>query len=40
LRVATEDASSLSTGDVADDYYAVLGLVRTKAISIRFDICI
>lgn len=27
LRVATEDASSLSTGDVADDYYAVLGLV-------------
>lgn len=28
LRVATEDASSLSTGDVADDYYAVLGLVK------------
>ncbi|XP_013636875.1 PREDICTED: uncharacterized protein LOC106342477 [Brassica oleracea var. oleracea] len=27
LRVATEDASSLSTGDVADDYYAVLGLL-------------
>lgn len=27
LRVATEDASSLFTGDVADDYYAVLGLV-------------
>ncbi|VVA96339.1 unnamed protein product [Arabis nemorensis] len=27
LRVATKDAASLSTGDVTDDYYSVLGLL-------------
>lgn len=30
LRVATEDAASLFTGDVADDYYSVLGLVISR----------
>lgn len=36
LRVATEDASSLSTGDVADDYYAVLGLVISALVFPHF----